>query len=268
MKRIAYGLAALLLGAASGWGQKVIDEARGRQAAPVRDAAQMPWFLLGEPPIAPTRPMALVARGGTVSIDALRVPQAAAKEMQKFVKDFTAGNLEDSIKHVSKAIRIYPQWAAAHYNLGQTYARRGEYASAIEEFENAAELDAKMVRPWIGLAKIRLLQNQYAAAETAARRALEIDPVNIDAKYFLGRILVAAGKDTVEATELLEKSKEQFVAARLVLANVYLKRGAVQAATNELQGYVVQPNAPDKTKVQCMVRKLTEPARTVDCSKQ
>src|SRR5262249_9807500 len=155
-----------------------------------------------------------------------KVPGAAAKEMQRFFKDFNAGKLEDSVKHISKALEVYPQWGAAHYNLGQTYARMGDYDKAIVEFQNAAELDSREARSWLGLSKVYFLQKKYAEGETAARRALEIDPVNVDAKYFLARNLISEGQDTPEAMELLKKSKERYPVARLVLANVYLRRGA------------------------------------------
>jgi predicted Zn-dependent protease len=118
------------------------------------------------------------------------------------------------------------------------------------------------------LAKVYFLQHKYTEGEAAARRALEIDPVNGDAKYFLGRNLVSKGKDTPEAVELLKKSKEQYPVARLVLANMYLKHGAMKDAVDELRGYIAQPDAPSKEKVACMVRKLTEPEGTVDCALQ
>jgi hypothetical protein len=92
--------------------------------------------------------------------------------------------------------------------------------------------------------------------------------VNSDAKYFLGRNLVSGGKVTPEAEELLRKSKEQYVVARLVLANVYLKQHAVNDALSELRGYLAQPDAEGKEKVQCMVRHLTEPEGTVSCAMQ
>src|SRR5690349_17595007 len=158
--------------------------------------------------------------------------------MQKFFKDFDDGKLEDSIKHISKAIKIYPRWAAAHHNLGQTYARMGNYDKAVPEFQNAAELDARLPRPWLGLAKIYFLQQKCDEGEAAARRALEIDPENAEGRYFLARNLVGQGKSTPETEDLLVKSKEQYSVARLLLATVYLRRGSIQEAVGELRGYI------------------------------
>lgn len=267
MRRMACGVLVLMVCGASGWGQRRISDVGStpRQSPMSTDSTRLQWLLLGVPTARVTGANAVSAPGGTVSVEALKIPGAAIKEMQKFFKDFDAGKLEDSIKHVSKAIEIYPEWPAAHHNLGQTYARIGEYDKALAEFQNATELDTQQVRSWLGMSKVYFLQKKYAEGEAAARRALEIDPVNSDARYFLGRNLVNKGQATPEAIELLKKSKEQYTAARLVLANVYLKRGSVRDAVEELQGYVARPDAEGKEKVQCMIRKLTEPEGTVDC---
>jgi hypothetical protein len=267
MKRIAYGMLMLLVCAAPGWAQKADSSPTPRVMVPATtEASHLQWLMTSGSSSMGTN--AVAAPGGIVSVDALKIPAAAVKEMQKFLKDFDSGKLEDSVKHASKAIQIYPQWAAAHHNLAQTYARMGDYDKAIAEFQSAAELNSREARSWVGLSKVYFLQKKYADGEDAARRALEIDPVNDDAKYFLARNLITGGKDTPEAVELLKKSKERFAVARLVLANVYLKRGAINTAVDELRGYIAQPGISDREKVQCMVRKLTEPEGTVSCAMQ
>jgi len=244
--------------------RRVVDgsSSNGRGYAITNDSAQLQWYLMSS---STNRSAADVPRG-IVSAEFLKIPEPALREMQKFFKDFDEGKFEDSIKHISKAIKIYPPWAAAHHNLGQTYARMGDYDKAVPEFQSAAELDARLPRPWLGLAKIYFLQQKHEEGEAAARRALEIDPVNAEARYFLARNLVGQGKSTPETEDLLVKSKEQYAVARLLLATVYLRRGSIHEAVDELRGYIAQPNVEGKEKVQCMVRKLTEPEGTVECA--
>lgn len=272
MKRMVYGVLALTACAVPAWGQRRFDDGgnlRARQVTPAStDATRLQWLMLSGDVGTAAGVNGDVAPAGTVSVDTLKVPAGAIKEMQKFFKDFEAGKLEDSIKHAAKAIQIYPQWAVAHHNLGQTYARKGDYQKAIDEFQSAAELDGREVHPWLSLTKIYLMQKKYDEGEAAARRALEIDPVNSDARYYLSRNLIGQGQETSEALQLLKKSKEQYAVARLVLANLYLKHGSVSEAVTELRGYIAQPDAEGKEKVQCMVRKLTEPEGTVNCEMQ
>jgi hypothetical protein len=79
---------------------------------------------------------------------------------------------------------------------------------------------------------------------------------------------VAQEHELSNAMELLHKTQEQFPAAHLALANVYLKQNQIDAALGELRSYLGQANAPGKEKVACMVDHLTKPAETLTCSMQ
>jgi len=277
MKRFAWIGLAVLLSTAPGYAQQRMDPVGQRQFSSLSDPTQLQWFMLtnhGGLPV-PSSTAAgsggangASASGSTVSVSTLQIPDAAMKEMLQFQTSFDAGKLEDSAKHLQKAIRIYPQWAAAHYNLGQTYARMHDYEKAVREFQAAATLDAHMAQPWVSLAALHFLQKEYPEGEEAARRALDIDPLHSEARYFLGRILAVEGHDLPEAIAMLEKSRDDYPAARLALANLYLKREAVNDALVELRGYLSQANAPEKEKVSCMVERLTQPAGTVNCVMQ
>jgi len=269
MKRITCGfllVLALVGKSAPAQGQRRMDG----------DIATSPQFALpttlplmmngGSTPPVPAR--ASATPGGMVSAATLAVPETARKEMLKFAKDFDAGRLEASAKHGEKALRISPDWAAAHHDLGQCYARMHQYEKAIEEFHSAAALDARMVAPWVSLAGAYFLEAKYAEGEDAARRALEIDPANGNARYFLGRLLAVEGRDLPTAVELLRKSADQYPAAHLALANIYLKQDQTEEALGELRGYLADPHAPQKEKVTCMVEKLSKPSGEVNCTMQ
>ena len=75
-----------------------------------------------------------------------------------------------------------------------------------------------------------------------------------------------SGAATPETEDLLKKSREQYSVTPLLLATVYLRRGSISEAVDELRSYMAQPNVEGKEKVQCMVRKLTEPEGTVACA--
>ena len=208
------------------------------------------------------------AAGSTVSVATLQIPEAARKEMHEFQKKFDEGKVDEAARHAEKALKISPQWAAAHQDLGQSYARMRQYDKAIAEFHNAASLDARMAAPWVSMAGAHFLQGQFHEGENAARRALELDPSNWTATYFLGRTLVAQEHELTNAMELLRKTQEQFPAAHLVLANLYLKQNQTDEALGELRSYLGQANAPAKEKVACMVDRLTKPGETLTCSMQ
>ena len=283
MKRTAYGLVVMLACVSAVQGQQRIDRnAAFRQYATASDPSQMMLFMMTGSTLGSKSPTLngtagngndSGANGGgaaanTVSVDTLQIPEAALKEMHEFQKKFDEGKLDEATRHAEKALKISPQWAAAHQDLGQSFARMRQYDKAIEEFQKAASLDEKMVSPWVSMAGAYFLQGQYHEGENAARRALERDPANGTATYFLGRTLVAQEHELSNAMELLRKTQEQFPAAHLVLANLYLKQNQTEQAVGELRTYLGQANAPSKEKVACMVDHLTKPAETLTCSMQ
>ena len=253
-------------------------DAAYRQYSMPSDPVQLQWFLATGSTLGAKSPTLNAAAGNasgfntgsttdsTVSVDTLKVPEPAMKEMREFTKKFDEGKLEDAAKHGEKAVKISPQWAAAHQDLGQCYARMRVYDKAIAQFQNAASLDPKMAAAWVSMSAAYFLQGQYHEGENAARRALEIDPANETATYFLGRTLAAQGHDLTSATQLLRKSQEQFPASYLVLANLYLQQNLTDEAVGELRGYLGQPSVPEKEKVACMVDRLTKPTETLTCS--
>ena len=281
MKRTAYGLVVVLACAAAAQGQQRVERNAGyRQNGASSDPTQMVLFMMTGSTLG-SKSSTLNgtagnasggntgdAAGSTVSVDTLQIPEAALKEMHEFQKKFDEGKMDEAARHAEKALKISPQWAAAHQDLGQSYARMRQYDKAFAEFQNAASLDAKMVAPWVSMAGVYFLQGQYHEGENAARRALELDPANGTATYFLGRTLVAQEHELTNAIELLRKSQEQFPAAHLVLANVYLKQNQTDEAVGELRSYLGQANAPAKEKVACMVDHLTKPAEPLTCSMQ
>jgi len=205
------------------------------------------------------------APGGTVSVDQLRIPKAALKEIDAYLHKLADGKVEESARHLEKALQIYPNLPAAHYNLGLCYAKLREYDKAAVQFQAAAQGDAKLVEPWVNLGSVYFLQKRYSDGESAARRALDLDPLNTPARYLLGRILALEGQYGTETLDLLGKSKESYPVARLVLASVLLKRKEVPEAVAELRAYLNEPAAPEKEKVACMVERLTTPG-TASCA--
>lgn len=83
-------------------------------------------------------------------------------------------------------LRADPGNAVAHFNLGYTFDRRGQYDRAVREFREATRLNPKIDRAWygLGLAHAQLGQHQEAAA--ALHEAATLQPMNPHAWYQLG----------------------------------------------------------------------------------
>ncbi len=57
---------------------------------------------------------------------------------------YELGKYEDAIKSFKQAIRIDPDFAEAHYNLGGVYSCLNDRDSALEQYEISKSLDPEL----------------------------------------------------------------------------------------------------------------------------
>ena len=79
-----------------------------------------------------------------------------------------------------------PGNASAHFNLGYTYDKRGEFEKAIGAFRKATRLNPKIDRAWYGLGLAHAALGQHEKAATALHEAATLQPMNPHAWYQLG----------------------------------------------------------------------------------
>lgn len=84
------------------------------------------------------------------------------------------------------ALRAEPRNAAAHFNLGYTYDKRGLFQKAIESFRAATQLNPKIDRAWYGLGLSHAALGQHDQAAAALHEAATLQPMNPHAWYQLG----------------------------------------------------------------------------------
>ena len=150
----------------------------------------------------------------------------------------------------------------AHNNLGARYIELEEYEKAASEFQKAIASDPRVPEPWNNLSVAFFLEKRYADAESAARRALSVAPQHTTTRYMLGATLATERRNPEEAMELLRETKLDFPDARLLLAQILLRRGAVAQAEEELRGYLALPDAPKRQNVERWLARLTQTPTT------
>src|SRR5262249_574105 len=139
--------------------------------------------------LVPVVPARLPNLGETISTRELLIPPKAVKELQRALAARQSGDVPSSVRHVEKALQIYPGCLEAHTNLGSLYVELTEYEKAAGEFRKAIELAPRMVQPVSNLSVALFLLKRYPEAEAAARRALDLDSRNPTARYMLGTTL-------------------------------------------------------------------------------
>jgi tetratricopeptide (TPR) repeat protein len=109
---------------------------------------------------------------------------------------------DDARPILEKAIRLEPEFAKPHEDLGYLHLRTGNPNRAIDCFEAAIRLDAEQPSAWSGLADALMRDGDEERARTARRRFLELSPS--------ARTVAEAGRswregDAARAEELCEE---------------------------------------------------------------
>lgn len=194
---------------------------------------------------------------GKLSVAELRLCPKAFHELELSKKANLSGDWRGSATHLEKVLAIDPQYWPAHDKLGRLYVILHEYDRAVEEFKKASASEPLSAKPLNHLSATLFLMGRYSEVESVARAALEVDPAQTETRYILGCALVAQGRFTAETVEQLRLSGSQIPTARLVLADVLYRRGALREAAAELRAYLEVSGAPEKEQVQARLARLT-----------
>lgn len=126
----------------------------------------------------------------------------AAKHFAQAVEWQRRGDFERAVAEYRTLLRLAPDYAEAHANLGAALARLGRYDEAIASYQRALELAPELTPVWLnmGIAFYRMGQPERAAQ--ALRAYLAAFPESKQAKRLLGAALVELGRDA-EAIALL-----------------------------------------------------------------
>ncbi len=130
----------------------------------------------------------------TISKVALRAPAKAVKEFDRGNQAFAESNINGAIRHLQKAIELYPEYAAAYNNLGSAFARNREWDKGIDAYHNAIRLDDHLADAYVNLARVLALQNKYSDAESLLAKDLSFDPLNSSALMLISSVELRLGK--------------------------------------------------------------------------
>jgi predicted O-linked N-acetylglucosamine transferase (SPINDLY family) len=133
------------------------------------------------------------------------------------------GDLDGAVKHLEKAVRLDPQFAQAHNNLGIIQRLRGLKEQAARAFRAAVAAKPDYVRAWNNLGSTLLHMEQGAEAAECFRRAIALDPAYAHAYVNLGLYELATGR-FADAEATLRRAVElepRMAEAHLGLGRLY-----------------------------------------------
>jgi len=85
-------------------------------------------------------------------------PRSCRRALQSGARLAETGRLPEAIGHYEQAVRIQPDYAEAHYNLGVALEKLGRTPEAIGHYEQALRIKPDFVQAQSGLTRARAVQ--------------------------------------------------------------------------------------------------------------
>jgi tetratricopeptide (TPR) repeat protein len=181
----------------------------------------------------------------------LNVPGKARKEYEKGGEAMEEGKWEEARVRFEKAISLYPQYAAAHNDLGVVYMNTGHREQGRAMFEEAIRISDRYARAHRNLGILLFHEKKYAESEASFQKSLATDPLDAQALTMLAQVQLMLQKPleaAATATRVHDLPHEQFAACHLIAARAYellnKETDAMAEYTIFLKESPQNPNAP------------------------
>lgn len=113
-----------------------------------------------------------------------------------------AGDARKALGYYQKEMEHFPGAAVLH-QIGRVYAKLGKPDSARHVYEQALKADSTFTTAYMRLAELYQEGGELEKALQYARLGMQLEPDNLNYRYFLGALLVSSG-DLPEAVTQLE----------------------------------------------------------------
>jgi tetratricopeptide (TPR) repeat protein len=193
--------------------------------------------------------------GTTISTTTLQAPKDARKAYDKAREALTKGKTADAQKDFEKAVSVYPQFAAAWYELGVMHEKSNELAEARKCYSQAQAADPKLITPYMSLAQLSAHEKNWEDVAETTTRAIKLDPVDLPEAYYLN---AAANYNLGKFDEAEASAREaqkldtahRFPKAVHILGLALYQKKDYTGAMEQMRNYLkVAPDAADAGQV-------------------
>jgi Flp pilus assembly protein TadD len=189
------------------------------------------------------------------------IPEKAWEEYVKAHHSMGDKDVEASVRHLQKAIKIYPGFSQAYATLGVAYIAQSKLDDARGALEKSIELNPKSAPPYITLGMLLNHEKEYTGAEKNLSRGVELDPNAPEAHYELAKAYLALQRwpDAELHAQKAAELRPDMAPAHIVLGNIALHKSDNQAALKEFKEYLrLDPHGPMAAGAQQMVERIEQ----------
>jgi len=197
-----------------------------------------------------------------VSATTLQAPPNARKAYDRGIDALAKQKWEAAADEFAKAVKAYPKFAIAWYQLGLLRQKRNDAAGANEAWKQALASDVKYIRPYESLTTLADHNRDWASSEAYSRAWIELDPEDFPAAYLYNAVANARLNHTEVAERVaregLHIDKEHRIPRlNLVLALILMGKNQDADAGRYLREYLaLAPDANDAAAVRQQLSRL------------
>jgi tetratricopeptide (TPR) repeat protein len=201
------------------------------------------------------------------SVTTVMAPKKAASDYEKGVQSLKKQQWAEAERHFSSAVRDYPKYAIAWFELGRLLQKQNKLEEAIHAYREAVDADAEFAGPYAQLAVISAARGEWEDTVRYTSRLIMLEPGVSSPFYFYS----AVGNHYLRNSALaLEHARE---AARLdpqhqnpkidhLMGVLLAEKGDNREAAEYLRMYLkLMPSAPDAEAVREQLAELEKMER-------
>ncbi len=199
--------------------------------------------------------------GTTISATTLAAPKDARKAYEKGREAVRKNKFEEALKHFQKAVQLYPQYAAAWFELGLIHQRQNRKQEAREAYAKSLAADAKYTKPYLQLALLAAQDRNWQEVADTTDRLLRLDAFDYPQAYFFNSVanlnlhkLDAAERSVREGLKL--DAQNRIPKMRHLLGVILANKQDYAGAAEHLRAYL--PHAADQQEAALVRKQLDE----------
>lgn len=124
----------------------------------------------------------------TVSVTSLAAPVSAKKSYEKGLEAMRLQKWDAAAAELQKAVKTYPNFATAWYQLGLVRQSQNDAAGALQAWKQSQEIDPEYVKPYENLTLAADRRGDFAESEKYSRLWLQLDPEDFPGAWLLNAV--------------------------------------------------------------------------------
>ena len=156
-------------------------------------------------------------------------------------------NPDDAQKELKKAVEIYPNYAAAWFQLGRVHESRSHWKEAADAYRRSVAADPKYLYPYERLYLVTSHQELWPEVREVTANVIRLDPVDYPRAYYFSALanLNLADMDAAEksAREAVRLDLTGNPRAGYVLGVILARKQGFSEAADLLRAYLKTPQS-------------------------